>query len=199
MKDKKNKIINGVVCVLLVASTIGVSVGMSGVDEEIQEQEIEKIGEPTEGIEEVKPAVYDEMVVPEAAEEVVEEPVVETQEYVQNVNTQSYGQSYSQSQQSYSYNTGGSNGVLTQSGGVNYYNGNKETYYNLDMSGVISNAQNMGIQGNYWVRDDGVKMYGDYVIVASQHDKGSIIETSLGTGIVLDYCPAGTIDVATAW
>ena len=199
MKDKKNKIINGVVCVLLVASTIGVSVGMSGVDEEIQEQEIEKIGEPTEGIEEVKPAVYDEMVVPEAEEEVVEEPVVETQEYVQNVNTQSYGQSYSQSQQSYSYNTGGSNGVLTQSGGVNYYNGNKETYYNLDMSGVISNAQNMGIQGNYWVRDDGVKMYGDYVIVASQHDKGSIIETSLGTGIVLDYCPAGTIDVATAW
>ena len=98
-------------------------------------------------------------------------------------------------QQSYS----GSGSRLTRSSGVNYYNGNKETYYNLDMSGVISNAQSMGIQGNYWIRDDGVKMYGDYVIVAAQMDKGTLISTSLGTGIVLDYCPAGTIDIATNW
>lgn len=98
-------------------------------------------------------------------------------------------------QQSYS----GSSSRLTRSGGVNYYNGNKETYYNLNMSGVISNAQSMGIQGNYWIRDDGVKMYGDYVIVAAQMNKGTIISTSLGTGIVLDYCPAGTIDIATNW
>lgn len=98
-------------------------------------------------------------------------------------------------QQSYS----GSSSRLTRSSGVNHYNGNKETYYNLDMSGVISNAQTMGIQGNYWIRDDGVKMYGDYVIVAAQMDKGTIISTSLGTGIVLDYCPAGTIDIATSW
>ena len=98
-------------------------------------------------------------------------------------------------QQSYSV----SSSRLTRSSGVNYYNGNKETYYNLDMSGVISNAQSMGIQGNYWIRDDGVKMYGDYVIVAAQMDKGTIISTSLGTGIVLDYCPAGTIDIATNW
>ena len=99
-------------------------------------------------------------------------------------------------QQSYS---GDSGSRLTRSSGVNYYNGNKETYYNLDMSGVISNAQSMGIQGNYWIRDDGVKMYGDYVIVAAQMDKGTIISTSLGTGIILDYCPAGTIDIATNW
>ena len=98
-------------------------------------------------------------------------------------------------QQSYS----GSGSKLTRSSGVNYYNGNKETYYNLDMSGVISNAQSMGIQGNYWIRDDGVKMYGDYVIVAAQMDKGTIISTSLGTGIVLDYCPANSIDIATTW
>ena len=88
---------------------------------------------------------------------------------------------------------------LTQQSGVNYYNGRKETYYNLDMSGVIANAQAMGIQGNYWVRDDGVKMYGDYVIVASQDSKGSLIDTSLGQGITLDYCPAGTVDIATSW
>lgn len=93
----------------------------------------------------------------------------------------------------------GNGSGLTQSSGVNYYNGNKETYYNLDMSGVIANAQAMGIQGNYWVRSDGVKMYGDYVIVAAQMNKGSIIQTSLGTGIVLDWCQAGTIDIATVW
>ena len=97
-----------------------------------------------------------------------------------------------------SYNVSNGSG-LTRSGGVNYYNNRKETYYNLDMSGVVSNAQAMGIQGNYWVRDDGVKMYGDYVIVASQDSKGSIINTSLGQGIVLDYCPAGTVDIATNW
>ena len=88
---------------------------------------------------------------------------------------------------------------LTQQSGVNYHNGRKETYYNLNMSGVISNAQAMGINGNYWVRDDGVKMYGDYVIVASQDSKGTLIDTSVGQGIVLDYCPAGTVDIATTW
>ena len=104
-----------------------------------------------------------------------------------------------QQQATQQQNYSGSSSRLTRSSGVNYYNGNKETYYNLDMSGVISNAQSMGIQGNYWIRDDGVKMYGDYVIVAAQMDKGTIISTSLGTGIVLDYCPAGTIDIATNW
>lgn len=88
---------------------------------------------------------------------------------------------------------------LTPQSGVNYFNGRKETYYNLNMSGVISNAQAMGINGNYWVRDDGVKMYGDYVIVASQDSKGTLIDTSVGQGIVLDYCPAGTVDIATTW
>lgn len=97
------------------------------------------------------------------------------------------------------YTYGGNSGGLTKQSGVNYHNGRKETYYNLDMSGVINNAQAMGIQGNYWVRDDGVKMYGDYVIVASQDAKGTIVDTSLGTGITLDYCPAGTVDVATNW
>lgn len=95
--------------------------------------------------------------------------------------------------------SGSSGGKLTAQGGVNYYNNQKETYYNLDMSGVISNAQSQGIEGNYWVRSDGVKMYGDYVIVASQHDKGTVIDTSLGQGIVLDYCPSNSVDIAVAW
>ena len=106
--------------------------------------------------------------------------------------------------QQYSTSSGGgyyysSNGVLTRSGGVNYFNGRKETWYNLNMNGVIANAQAMGIQGNYWVRGDGVKMYGDKVIVASQDSKGTIVNTSLGTGIVLDYCPSNSVDIATNW
>lgn len=99
-----------------------------------------------------------------------------------------------QEQQSHTNGSG-----LTRSSGVNWYNGRKETYYNLDMSGVVANAKAMGIEGDYWVRDDGVKMYGSYVIVAAQMPKGTIISTSLGSGIVLDWCQAGTIDVATIW
>lgn len=123
--------------------------------------------------------------------EVVEEEVVE--EPVQTAPTQA--QNYA-SQNTYTQSNGSG---LTKSKGVNWHNGNKETYYNLDMSGVISNAQAMGIQGEYWVREDGVKMYGDKVIVAAQMDKGTVIDTSLGTGIVLDYCPAGTVDIAVSW
>lgn len=104
-----------------------------------------------------------------------------------------------QQQKQEAYIVPSNSGVLTPSKGVNWFNGHKETYYNLDMSRVIANAQAMGIQGTYWVREDGVKMYGNYVIVAAQMAKGTIIETSLGTAIVLDYCPAGTIDVAVLW
>lgn len=94
---------------------------------------------------------------------------------------------------------GGGNDVLTPTKGTVWFNGHKETYYNLDMSGVIANAHAMGLQGDYWIRGDGVKMFGGYVIVAAQLAKGTIVETSLGTGIVLDYCPAGTYDLAVTW
>lgn len=103
----------------------------------------------------------------------------------------------------YPQNTDG----LTASAGVNNYEGHRETYYNLNMSRVVSNAQNSGIDGEYWVRDDGAKMFGDYVIVAANQELypyGSTVETSLGTGIVLD---TGTFvntypdgyDLATDW
>ena len=105
---------------------------------------------------------------------------------------------------SYTAPTGG---CLTPSGGVYYYGDQKETYYNLPMDGVIQQARNFGIEGEYWVRDDGVKMYGDYVICACNrdvHPMGSLVETSLGTGISLDTggFAAGNptqIDVATQW
>lgn len=98
-------------------------------------------------------------------------------------------------------------GVLTASKGVNYYGNQKETYYNLPMDGVISIAKSQGIEGEYWVRDDGCKMYGNYIIVAANLDvypRGSLVETSLGTGIVLDTGGFATsnpnqVDIATDW
>lgn len=196
--SKKNKIIiASSVMAVLIAATISVSVSFVNAPQDVAKPDDVEIiienAEPTIAEDENEtfaqggPVVDDAPVVEKSVPVAYEQP------------TATYAQTYSTPTQNYNYNTNYSNGVLTPSGGVNTFNGATETYYNLDMSGVIANAQNMGIQGDYWVRDDGVKMYGDYVIVASQHDKGTIIDTSLGTGIVLDYCPAGTVDVATAW
>lgn len=98
-------------------------------------------------------------------------------------------------------------GCLTATGGVYWYGDQKETWYNLPMEKVIEQAQNNGIYGEYWVRDDGVKMYGDYIMLAcnrSVHPMGSLVETSLGLGISLD---TGTfadinptqVDIAVDW
>ena len=103
--------------------------------------------------------------------------------------------------------TAPSGGGLTPSAGVYQGPSGKETYYNLDMSGVIAIAQGAGISGNYWVRSDGVKMYGDYVICAcgfTVRPRGTIVETSLGTGICLDTGGFAEndpyqIDIAVNW
>ena len=130
-------------------------------------------------------------------EELEEDIVTQNNTYVNTT--------YTESQTTYTQPTG--DGVLTASKGVNYYGNQKETYYNLNMDGVISIAQSQGIEGEYWVRDDGCKMYGDYIIVAANldtHPRGSLVETSLGTGIVLDtgsFAESNPhhIDIATDW
>ena len=130
-------------------------------------------------------------------EEVEEDIVAQNNTYVNTT--------YTEPQTTYTQPTG--DGVLTASNGVNYYGNQKETYYNLNMDGVISIAQSQGIEGEYWVRDDGCKMYGDYIIVAANldtHPRGSLVETSLGTGIVLDtgsFAESNPhhIDIATDW
>lgn len=99
------------------------------------------------------------------------------------------------------------NDCLTPSKGVHYGVSGKETYYNLDMSGVVSIMRGMGNTDEYWVREDGVKMLGNYVMVAANldlHPRGSLIETSLGTGIVCDTggfaaSDSTQLDIATAW
>lgn len=83
----------------------------------------------------------------------------------------------------------------------------KETYYNLDMVQVVIRAHQLGFEGDYWIRNDGVKMLGDYIICAcafSIRPIGTLVETSLGTGICLDtgsfaYSDPYLIDIATVW
>ena len=84
----------------------------------------------------------------------------------------------------------------------------KETYYNLPMTNVITQKMG-GSMSEYAVRSDGVKTFRGYVMVAANlnvHPRGSLVETTLGTGIVCDYCgsaysyPNGAwIDIATTW
>lgn len=103
----------------------------------------------------------------------------------------------------YSY----SGSVLTPSAGVNQGPSGKETYYNLPMDGVVAIMRSMGNNDPYWVREDGVKMLGDYVMVAAHlptRPRGSLIPTSLGMGLV---CDTGTfalsdhnqLDIAVNW
>jgi hypothetical protein len=96
---------------------------------------------------------------------------------------------------------------LTKSAGAITGPNGKETYYNLNMNGVVRIMRNHGNTDKYWVRSDGVKMLGNYVMVAADQARrplGSIYETSLGLGIV---CDTGSFvssnhnqtDIATNW
>lgn len=99
--------------------------------------------------------------------------------------------------------------VLNKRDGVNYYHGQKETYYNLDMKNVYAKADsNFGKHHKKWTRDDGVKMYGPYVVLAVPFDVypygTTDIPTSLGLGIALDtgrFAEANKnqVDVAVDW
>lgn len=93
-----------------------------------------------------------------------------------------------------------SNGTVTGPNG-------KETYYNLPMGGVISIMRGLGNKDKYWVRSDGCKMLGYYIMVAAnlrRHPKGSIVKCSRGYAIV---CDTGTfassdpnqLDIAVNW
>lgn len=81
---------------------------------------------------------------------------------------------------------------LTATGGVYAGPSGKETYYNLNMKGVVKIMRNLGYSEEeypYWVREDGCKMLGDYIMVAAnleERPKGTIVETSLGDAIVCD-------------
>ena len=148
--------------------------------------------------EDVQEVIEEEAVIEETIEQ-TEEDIEKTEEEVEEIKEEL--------KESKSNQTVITSGVLTKSGGVNWFDGHKETYYNLPMKKVVSNAQKKGIEGEYWEREDGAKMLGDYIMVAADqkiHPYGSTVETSLGTGIVVD---TGTfiqtnpqqIDIAVNW
>lgn len=97
--------------------------------------------------------------------------------------------------------------VLTKSKGVNYGPLGRETYYNLPMQGVINIMRRNGYDAErfpYWVRDDGVRMLGDYIMLAGrvgQFERGTIVQCSLGEGMICDYghLEWNGVDVAVTW
>lgn len=100
--------------------------------------------------------------------------------------------------------------VLSKSKGAITGPSGKETYYNLNMTSIVNAMRRAGYTEEeypYWVRDDGVKMLGSYVMVAANYEirpKGTIIESSLGYAIVCDTggfakTNPTQIDVAVTW
>lgn len=100
-----------------------------------------------------------------------------------------------------------SDGALTPDAGINYYGGVLETYYNLDMSWNVDVMRGMGFDEAdypYWIRGDGCKMLGDYVMVAADfgwEPRGTITSTSLGPAIVVDTGAGGWYwhDICVTW
>ena len=90
-----------------------------------------------------------------------------------------------------------SSNPLTKSKGVVYFNGHKETWY----SQKVLPGGRLKIPGRH-IDGRGLVCDGDgYICVASSdYKKGTIVETSLGTGKVYDSgCASGTIDIYTNW
>jgi len=94
--------------------------------------------------------------------------------------------------------------------GVFYGESGRETYYNLRMDLCVWYMRELGYSEEeypYWIRDDGAKMLGNYVMCAANwkiRPKGTLLETSLGTAIVVDTgdfvadYPNG-VDLAVDW
>ena len=108
------------------------------------------------------------------------------------------------------YYQNNSGGHLTRSGGVFYGPSGKETYYNLNMGGCVSVMRGLGYsESEYpvWTDSRNVKYFGDYIMVAADlntRPKGTLVETSLGTGIVVDtggFAASNPtqIDIACNW
>lgn len=95
--------------------------------------------------------------------------------------------------------------VLTAKLGTINFNGHRETYYNLPMHNITDRADAFyGLEDVYSVREDGVKTYNGFLMLATDWNKypfGTVIETSLGTGIVLDAheTDSNVVDIAVEW
>ena len=99
-------------------------------------------------------------------------------------------------------------GVLTKAKGINQGPSGKESYYNFNMAHIVRDMRKYGFsRSDYWVRSDGCKMLGKYVMVAANykvHPRGSLVATSRGPGIVCDTGAFARrnpymLDIATNW
>ena len=92
---------------------------------------------------------------------------------------------------------------LTYYGGVNWGPTGKETWYNQNLSNIIARMRRLGYTAEdypYWIRDDGCKMLGNFIIAAANFDHypiGSIVESSLGWCIVADT--GGFANTSAGW
>ncbi|EOS80190.1 hypothetical protein C817_02063 [Dorea sp. 5-2] len=88
-------------------------------------------------------------------------------------------------------------GVLTKDKGVNYFNGHRETYY----SQRVLPGHGLNIPGRHVASDGTIRDANGYLCLASSdYPKGTVVQTSLGPGIVYDTgCASGTIDIYTDW
>lgn len=103
-----------------------------------------------------------------------------------------------------------SEGQITKERGGCMGPSGRETYYNLRMDNCVAFMRELGydeLTYPYWIRDDGAKMLGLYVMCAANwktRPKGTIIPTSLGDAIVVDTgefvkdYPNG-VDLAVDW
>lgn len=100
--------------------------------------------------------------------------------------------------------------VLTSTNGRILGPSGDETYYNLPMDGIVSLMRSLGFDEEtypYWIRSDGVKMLGDYVMCAANLElrpRGSVVESSLGLALVCDTGGFAEfnheqLDIATRW
>lgn len=151
---------------------------------------------------------------PATCEDVYIQPIVQTTEFTTAVEDQRVAVETAQVEQiaaieaaeaaaraatssSSTYYSSGGEGVLTRSGGVNYYNGRKETWY----SQRVLPGGGLDIPGRHVAEDGTIRDEDGYICVAaSDLPKGTVVETSLGTGKVYDTgCAAGTTDIYTDW
>ena len=99
---------------------------------------------------------------------------------------------------------------ITAERGGYYGPSGQETYYNLYMGNCVNYMRELGYSEEeypYWIRDDGAKMLGLYVMCAANwkiRPKGTLLETSLGTAIVVDTGEFVTdypynVDLAVDW
>lgn len=84
---------------------------------------------------------------------------------------------------------------LTQSGGVNYWNGTRETWYSSNTLYHYRTSEWTPDESGFYRTSEGY-----YVVASSDYPQGTVIETSQGQAQVLDSgCASGTVDFYVNW